>query len=247
MTTRERLSGMLKTARPHLFRMVCCLFIFSFLLPYVDVLGCSSKKIETVHGYQLIKGGAAAFYLLALAMVVLMLALSFYRREITRSLKAFGAGWRAIAAAVAGFIIWLIPGVQFLFDNVYMLIGQLLGLVSVFLLFIDAIAISITDYSLLRKEAVSADGAGALPLALAKIHAAIVIISLALVPLYAFSLRDENILAVMYFFLLSLPFALSQAIVIQAIRREERWTLWWTPAAVVLLVGVMVIIILSFF
>lgn len=247
MTTRERLSGIMKAARPHLLRIACFLFIFSFLLPYVDVLGCTSKKIETIHGYQLIKGAPAVFYLFAIAAFVLMLIFSFYRKDASPSLRAFGAAWRAIAAAVSGFIVWLIPGIQFLFDNVYMLAGQLLGLVCVVLVFSDAMAVSVGEYALLRKEAVSPEGAKAFPAALGKLHIAVVIISFALVPFYGYLLRDEFMLAVMYFLFLSIPFALSQAFVIQGIRRGERWTLRWTPAAAVLLVAVIALVILSYF
>ncbi len=247
MATRERLFGMMKNARTHLVRLLCCLFIFSFLLPYVDVLGCSSKKIETYHGYQLIKGFAAVFYLAAVALFAAMLVLSFYRKEVTRSLKAFGAAWRAMAASAAGFIVWLIPGVQFLFDNVYMLFGQLLGLTCVVLVFIDAAAVSITEYAALRKEALSPDGAETLPPALKKVHAAAIIISLALVPLYVYLLRGEILLAVMYFLFLSLPFILSQAIVMEGVRRGERWTLRLAPAVMIVLAGVTALVILSFF
>ncbi|HPV43461.1 MAG TPA: hypothetical protein PKX40_19935 [Spirochaetota bacterium] len=247
MTTREQLSGFVKVARPHVLRLACFLFIFSFLLPYVDILGCTSKKIETIQGYQLIKGAPAAFYLFAIAAFVLMLVFSFYRKDAARSLRAFGASWRAMAAAVSGFIIWLIPGIQFLFDNVYMLIGQLLGLVCVVLVYVDAIAVSAREYVLLRSEAVSPDGAKALPSSLAKVHAAAVVISFALIPFYGYSLRDEIMLAVMYFLFLSIPFALSQAIVLQGIRRGERWTLRWTPVVAVLLAAATALVILSYF
>ncbi|HOT46716.1 MAG TPA: hypothetical protein PLM53_18800 [Spirochaetota bacterium] len=246
MTTRERFSGLVKAARPHVLRLACFLFIVSFLLPYVDVLGCTSKKIETVHGYQLIKGAPAVFYLSAIAAFVLMLVFSFYRKNFSRSIRAFGASWRAMAAAVSGFIVWLIPGIQFLFDNVYMLIGQVIGLVCVVLVFADAMAVSIREYALLQSEAVSPEGAKALPPALKKLHIAAIVISLMLVPFYGYSLRDERILAVMYFLFLSIPFALSQAIVIQGIRRGERWTLHWTPAVAVLLVATIALVILSY-
>jgi hypothetical protein len=247
MTTREQVTGIARSARRHALRLVYCLFIFSFLLPYVDVLGCSSKKIETLHGYQLLKGNPAAFYLLTLVLFAAMLALTFYRKDVTRSLRAFGSSWRAVAAAVAGFIIWLLPGIQFLFDNVYMLVGQLLGLSCVVLVVIDAIAVSIREYVLLRKEALPPDGAKALPPALLKLHAAVLVLSLGLVPLYIYSLRDEIMLAVLYFLFLSLPFVLAQAIVFQGIRRGERWTLRLAPAVLLLAAGAAAITVLSFF
>ncbi len=246
MKTRDRLTGMVKAARPHAIRLAYCLFIFSFLLPYVDVMGCSTKKIETYHGYQLVRGAPAALYLLAIVLFIAMLALSFYSREITRTLSAFGASWRAMAAAVAGFIIGLLPGVQFLFDGVFMLIGQLLGLACAAAVIIDGLAVSVKEFAVLRKEPSPAAGT-ALPPALAKLHLAAAVISLALVPLYCYSLRSEVMLAVLYLLFLSLPFVLSQTIVLQGIRRGERWTLWWTPVAAVLLVGATVITVLSLF
>lgn len=246
MTTRDERAEKAKPARRHMLRLAYLLFIFSFLLPYVDVLGCSSKKLETLYGYQLIKGAPAAFYLFALALFAVMLAFSFYRKDASRCLRAFGAAWRGMSAAVAGFIVWLIPGIQFLFDNVYMLAGQLLGLVCVVLVFVDAMAVSAREYALLRKEASPPAGA-VLPPALAKLHRGAVIISLALVPFYVYSLRDEIMLAVMYVLFLSLPFVLSQAIVIEGVRRGERWTLRWTPVVAVLLVAAIAVVVLSYF
>lgn len=240
--TREQHTKRLRAVRLQLFRLACCLFLFSFLLPYVDVMGCSTKKIVTYRGYQLIQGPPAVFYLASVAVCIAMLAFSFYRKETTLALRAFGAVWRAMGAAASGFVIGLLPGLQFLFDGVFMLAGQLLGLVCIAALFADGLVISIRDYLVLRREAPAPSGK-ALPPALSKLHGAAAAASLLFVPLYGYALRSEIILALLYFLVLSLPFLLSQAIALEAVKRGERWTLRWAPAVLLLLAGAAVLII----
>ncbi|MBP7739071.1 MAG: hypothetical protein KA369_24090 [Spirochaetes bacterium] len=244
----EKLStGRVKAARPHLLRLVYCLFIFSFVLPYVDVVGCSTKKLSTYRGFDLITGTPAVFYLIAMALFIAMIAFSFFRKEPSRSLGAFGSAWRAMASAAAGFIIGFLPGIQFLFDNVYMLAGQLLGIACTAIVFMDGTAVSIGNYVALRKETPRVPGATALPMVLSKVHWVALIFSLALVPLYGYSLRGEAMIAVMYFIFLSIPFVLSQLIVLQGVKRGERWTLRWAPAVWLFLAGVAVLTVISLF
>ncbi len=245
MNSEKRSNGKLKAARPHLLRLVYCLFIFSFVLPYVDVVGCSTKKLSTYRGYDLVTGTSAVFYLVAMALFISMIAFSFYRKDISRSLRAFGSVWRAMASAVAGFIIGFLPGIQFLFDNVYMLAGQLLGIACTAVVFMDGMAVSIREYVAFRKEPPHVHGSDALPPVLAKAHWAALIFSLALVPVYGYSLRGEAMIAVMYLIFLSLPFVVSQAIVLQGVKRGERWTLRWAPAVWLLLAGVAVLAVTS--
>lgn len=245
MKTGKQPAGMMKAARPHLIRLAYCLFIFSFVLPYVDVVGCSTKKLSTYRGFDLFTGTSAIFYLIAIALFIAMIAFSFYRKDISKPLRAFGSAWRGMASAVAGFIIGFLPGVQFLFDNVYMLVGQILGIACTAVVFMDGMVVSMKDYADLRKETPSAADAVALPPVLGKVHGAALIFSLALVPLYGYALRGEAMIAVMYFLFLSLPFVLSQAIVLQGVRRGERWTLRWAPIIWLILAGVAVITVMS--
>lgn len=243
--TREQRIKRLRAVRLQLFRLTCCLFLFSFLLPYVDVMGCSTKKIITYRGYQLIQGPPAVFYWASIAVFIAMLAFSFYRKEATLALRAFGAVWRAMGAAASGFVIALLPGLQFLFDGVFMLVGQLLGLICVAALFADGMTISIRNYLILRREAPTLPSGKALPPVLLKLHGAAAVASLLFVPLYSYALRSEIILALLYFFVLSLPFLLSQAIAMEAVKRGERWTLRWAPAVLLLLAGAAALMIAS--
>lgn len=247
MTPQEKIIRLAKIVRPHAIRALYLVFIFSFLLPYVEVTGCSTKIITTYPGYQLMSGRPAVFYLLSIGIFIVFFVLSFYKKETSTVLKAFAANWRAITAAVSGFIVGYLPGIQFLFDDVFMLIGQFLGLICVAFVFIDGIVISVRDYSLLRKDREAAAGTGQThSTALMKYHAAVIIFSLALVPAYAITMHNDILTALMTFIFLSLPFVLSQCIVIEGVRRGERWPRTWAVAVTILMAGVLVITVLSY-
>lgn len=227
--------------RPHALRALYCAFIFSFTLPYVDVMHCSTKKIATYRGYELVHGDAAFMYVIALLVFALLLALSFYKKETGRALGAFASCWRAIAAGISGLVIGLLPGIQFLFDGVYMLAGQFLGLLCACLVFIDGVAAAAAGFvSLVRQR----EG-GAYSKSLMRFHIAAIGVSAALVPLYFVGLREDLGVAVLYLLVLSLPFVLSQCIVIEAVRRGEGWPRPWAAVVSALLVGGTVISVMS--
>ena len=136
MSTSQNLASLWRRVRPKVRRALCLLFIFSFLLPYVDVKGCTTKTTGTYYGYDLIQGESAVLYLVAIGIFLLLLVLSFLVKEGSASFNAFAASWRAMAAATAGVIVLLFPDLDFLFDTVFMGPGQLIGVVTAALLFI---------------------------------------------------------------------------------------------------------------
>jgi hypothetical protein len=247
MTTREKIFSMLKLARPHALRVVHLLFILSFLLPYIDVMGCSTKKISTYTGSQLIlkQDSPASLYLAAMGVFAAFFIFSFFGKKASASLGAFAAAWRVIAAAVSGFIIGLLPGLQFLFDGVFMRAGQFLGFLCAGVVIIDGIIISAGGYIGLRKERAVAPGSTG-PAGLLRYHAAVMIAGLAMVPAYAVILHNEIPLAVLYFFFLTLPFVLSQCIVMEGVRRGEAWTRRWAFAAAAVIAAGVVVTVLGF-
>jgi hypothetical protein len=239
---KEKIVRVLARIRPNMIRALCCAFIFSFLLPYVDVMGCTTKKMSTYNGYQLIRGGPAALYVLTIVIFLAILILSFYKKEASRALEAFAASWRAITAALGGLIIGLLPGLQFLFDGVFMRVGQALGMACAAAVFIDGMAVSIAGYFGL---AGIREGAAAYSKPLLKYHAAVMAVSLCLVPVYFFGLHEDIGLGVIYFLSLSLPFSLSQLIVMEGVRRNERWTRYWAVAVSFLIAGGVVLSVLN--
>ena len=247
MTLQEKIIRLAKIVRPHAIRALYLVFIFSFLLPYVQVTGCSTKIITTYHGYQLISGNPAVFYLISIGIFITFFVFSFYKKETSTTLKAFTASWRAMTAAVSGFIVGFLPGIQFLFDDVFMLIGQFLGLVCAAIIFIDGMVISIRDYAVLRKDREAAAVAGQTrSKALIRFHIGIIIFSLAMVPAYSIGLRKDILTPLLFFLFLSMPFILSQCIVIEGVKRDERWTRRWAIAVPIMLVGVLVLTVLSY-
>jgi hypothetical protein len=247
MVQQGKIMRFAKTVRPHAVRALYLVFIFSFLLPYVEVTGCSTKIITTYHGYQLIRGNPSLFYLFSICIFIAFFVFSFYKKETSIALEAFAASWRAMTAALSGFIVGYLPGIQFLFDDVLMLIGQFLGLVCAAAIFIDGMVIAIRDYSILLKGREAGAGAGQThSKALMRLHTAVIIFSLALVPAYVIRTLDEIGSALLLFLFLSLPFVLSQCIVLEGVRRGEGWTRRWGIAAPILMAGVLVLIILSY-
>jgi hypothetical protein len=243
MTTSQKLSSLLQRARPWSRRVLCFLFIFSFLLPYVDVKGCTTKTTGTYYGYDLIQGGSAVLYLTAIGIFLLLLLLSFLVRKGSASFTAFAAGWRAMAAATAGVIVLLFPGLDFLFDTVFMGPGQLVSVVTAALVFIDGAADAAVGYARLRRESPAGPSLSG---GLAKYHAAIIGLALALVPAYAIALWEEVGLTVTYFVILTAPFVLSQLIVMEGVKREEQWTRRWAPGVAVVMAAAVVMIVLGY-
>lgn len=243
MPTSHNFSSLWLRSRPWIRRALSLLFIFSFLLPYVDVKGCTTKTTGTYYGYDLIQGESAVLYLAAIGIFLLLLVLSFLVREGSASFGAFAAGWRAMAAATAGVIVLLFPDLDFLFDTVFMGPGQLIGVSAAALVFIDGAADAACGYAGLRRG--SPDGPS-LSGGLAKYHAAMIGLALSLVPAYAIALWEEIGLTVTYFVILTLPFVLSQLIVLEGVKRGEKWTRGWAPGVAVVMAAAIVMIVLGY-
>ncbi|MBN1495601.1 MAG: hypothetical protein JXA07_02455 [Spirochaetes bacterium] len=236
MALKERVARLLTRIRPHVRRVAYCGFIFSFALPFVDVMHCSTNKKTTYRGYELLSGDEAVFYIITILIFAALMGFSFYRKDRGRALAAFAACWRAIPAAVAGLIIGLLPPIQFLFHTVLIRAGQFLGLLCAGIVFIDGMADAAAGYVALKREDRSAVGGGSSK-GLRTFHTAVLLASLALAPVYIIGLSEDIDIALLFLLLLSLPFALAQLIVLEAVRRGEGWPRPWAAAAAVLLAG----------
>ncbi|MBN2161001.1 MAG: hypothetical protein JW807_16540 [Spirochaetes bacterium] len=245
MSEQSKTAAFLSSARPHLFRAVSLLFVVSFLLPFIDVVGCTTKTMSTFHGYQLFKGYNTLFFLAAILIFITYIVFSFYKRAVSRSLSAFGSSWRALTAALSGLAVWIIPSLEFLFDEVSSNVGQALAFVCAAAVFIDGLAISLRDYLSLRAESPGGPGAGPYRRHLL-FHRGVIVFSLALVPVYFFNMLDEIPVAVIFFLTLSLPFALSELIVIQGLVREERWARRWTAGAACVAAAMAAFVVMSY-
>ncbi len=244
--TKEKITRLLTLLKPHLMRLLCLAFVFSFLLPYVDVRGCSDKKMQYLYGYELIiKGYGGLIYLLPICIFAIILIASFMKKSPLQSVYAFGAGLRALGAGLSGLVILFMPPLQFLFDEVSYRIGYVLGLASAAAVFSEGIAISVNSLFFLRKERQQNPIEGS-PLLL-RYHYGVMIFSILLVPIYFFIMRGEIVFPVLVLLVLSAPFIVLQYIVIEGVRRGEGWTRRWAVAAFILALAAVAMIVLSFF
>jgi hypothetical protein len=231
--------------KPHLMRLLCLAFILSFLLPYVDVRGCSDKKMQYFDGYELIlKGYGGIIYLLPICIFAFILIASFMKKSPLKSFGAFGASWKALGAGLSGLIILFMPPLQFLFDEVSYRAGYFLGLVCAAGVFTEGIALSLRDLLILRKERPPEPPDGYSP-ALIKYHYGVIIFSILLVPVNFFIMRGEIVFPVLILLVLSAPFVLSQTIVLEGVRRGERWTRRWAVAVFFLALAAVALIVAS--
>jgi hypothetical protein len=246
MVKKEIFSKLSVFLSPHVSRLLCLAFIFSFLLPYVDVRGCSDKKMHYYQGYDLIlRGEGGVIYLLPIGLFLAIFILSFIKKNYSMSFGAFGMSWKVLCAGLSGLVIWFMPQLQFLFDDVYFRVGFFLGLGSASALFIFSSVGSLRELFLLRNQRPEVPQ-GAYSRVLEKYHIGVIVFSLVLAPCYFFQLRKEIGMAVLIFLLLSLPFVLSQLVVLEGVRRGERWPRFWSIAVSLLALGAAVLIVLGF-
>ena len=229
---REDMKQLISRARPWAIRALYLGFVGSFMLPYVTVTGCSDGKVTMVYGYQLFVDETAVLYAAAIAIMLLCLGLSFRRKGVSPSLSAFAAAWRAISAALCGMIAGLMPGIQFLFDSVSPRAGQVMALSCAAALFAEGAIGSLYGFAVLRKDraAVPPERKG-----LGIFHRAVLGLSLAMVPFYFIGLGNEWVIALLYFFLLTLPLVLAQLITLEGVLRGESWPSHWAKAAALLM------------
>ncbi len=233
--------------KPYFMKLLYFAFILSFVLPYVDVRGCSNKKMEYFHGYDLIfKGYAGLIYLVPICIFIIILIVSFMRKSPLQSLRAFAAVWRAIGAGLSGIVIWLMPQLQFLFDDLFYRAGYALGLACAAAVFGEGIYTSLKNLFILRKER-PPSSERAYSVSLLRYHYGIAFFSLLLVPAHFYVMRSEIVLPVLIFLIFSLPFVLSQIIAVEGVWRGERWTRRWAVAVFFLALAALALLVVSFF
>lgn len=123
-------------SKDHLWRGLYLLAVFSFLLPFVTVYtrGCGSHvrtgEVHEYTGFQLFTKPAGWLYLLPISLALLLLVLTFLRQNDAENLRGFLRSWKAALSALSAGVVLVLPGLQFLFDDVDMRIGQGLALAS---------------------------------------------------------------------------------------------------------------------
>ena len=247
MTLKEKIKTLLARARPSILRIVYLAFILSFLLPFVTVRGCKSQQVKLYNGYELIidAHGGGWVYLVPICIFAAYFIISFIIKNYSKGLKAFGASWGALGAGLSGLVLFYYSQLQFLFDTVSFRIGFYLAVLCAAAVFAYGIAVSLKGFSALRKDR-QPEQPGARSSALVQYHYGIAVFSLLLVPVYFFQMRYSVVMAFCIFVFLSLPFILSQLIVVESVRQGEGWPGRWAVAVFILALAMLALVILSF-
>ncbi len=111
-------------------RIAYLLFIFSFLMPFIDVEGCKTKKVTSYNGYELLLKNDGYLYCIPLFIVFFYLIVSFFKRDFSALLRAFLHTLQAIGIAFSLYMIWIVMQFQFLFDHITPRIGFITTLAS---------------------------------------------------------------------------------------------------------------------
>jgi hypothetical protein len=245
MKMNEKLAGITLMLRPHMLRLLYLGFILTFLLPYVDVRGCSTKKVQLFHGYDLLVNDQGAFYCVTIGIFAAFFIFSFINGRYSKSIKAFASGWRSLGAGFSSLVVLFMPRLQFLFDEVTYKTGLFLGLACAVVAFFDGCIVSIKGFVELRRSRPPGSQEGIFP-ALLRYHNAVIILSVLVVPVYFFLMRKDIVLAVLIFFLLSVPFVISQYLVLEGVRRGEKWTRRWAVVVSFIVAAALALIIMGF-
>ena len=245
MKLKEKSIAFLAFIKPHLLRLFYLGFILSFLLPYVDVRGCSNKKMQYLHGYDLLNSDQGIMYYVTIGIFAAFFILSFIKRDYSRSFRAFGSSWKALCAGFSGLVILFMPRLQFLFDEVFYRSGFGLGLACAAAVFADGGTISLKELAALWNERPAGPAEGFSP-ALRYYHYGVIVLSILMIPVYFFLMRKDIIFAMLIFLLQSAPLAVSQFIVLEGVRRGEKWTRIWAVAVSFIVVAALALIVMGF-
>lgn len=105
-------------------RYVSLFSIICYLLPFVSVKECKTETVVRYHGYEMILHDGGWMYLVPVAVACLMLLVSFVKREWSIHLGGFSAAGACVLSGLSFCVVVFFPEIQFLFDDVRPLIGQ---------------------------------------------------------------------------------------------------------------------------
>jgi hypothetical protein len=245
MKINAKQAGTSPVLRPHVLRLLYLGFILSFLLPYVDVKGCSTKKVQLLHGYDLLANDQGSFYYMTIGIFAVFLIFSFMNGKHSKSIRAFASGWRSLGAGFSSLAVLFMPRLQFLFDEVTYRTGLFLGLACAVAAFVDGCIASIRGLAVLRRSGPHDLREGIFP-ALLRYHYAVMIVSVLMIPAYFYLMKNDIMLAVLILFLLSLPFAITQYLVLEGVKRGEAWTRVWAVVVSFIVAAAFALIIMGF-
>jgi hypothetical protein len=225
---------MIKTFRRQVWKWLYFFSVYAFFLPFVSVKGCHSDKITHYIGLELINVGEGKFYYIPIGIGILFLVFSFLKFTPGTILQAFLKGGKAIGCLISGAVAIFYPFIQFLFDTVYIKIGQVLCAGCWIILYLYNYAVLLKSYlSYDQMQKIMDDKETVFLQILVWLFGVVLGIS---VPVYhlidvmgvkrtGVYLAKNLALSLLLIVLITVPVYLTTYFLIEAIKRKEKWAI----------------------
>lgn len=99
--------------------------IICLLLPFVSVKECKTETVTRYSGYEMILRDGGWIYLVPAVAALIIFSASFVKREWSNHFAGFSAAGACVLSGLSFCAVVFYPELQFLFDEVRPLIGQL--------------------------------------------------------------------------------------------------------------------------
>ena len=215
------------TVKAHVLRLIYILFILSFFMPYATVTGCSSKKVTDFTGLDMVMYTEGIIYIVPVAIFLFFLVSSFIKIKADRflHLEAFMFNWKALMASLAGVILIVVPQLQFLFDDFEPRAGLITAVLCCLAAFTDSMGNTIMYIKKYKDESgFRITGSGDYPRTWYGVNWIIIVCALAVVPYYFIENINDISIAFILLFFMTIPFVMSQVIVLAALVKNEPWS-----------------------
>lgn len=237
---------LISKVKAHVLRITYILFIISFFMPYATVTGCTSKKVTDFTGIDMIMHNEGLIYIVPVIIFIIFLTASFIKLKTDRSLslQAFMFSWKAVLTGIAGIIIGVYPQLQFLFDEFEPRAGLFIAVFCCLAVYSYSMVKTVLLVRILKKgpgiKLTPGEGCSRLWYAANWI---IIACGVAMVPYYIIMNIDSIEIAFILLFAMTLPFILSQIIVLTALVKNEPWSIRWSRAFSIIFVLFIVLMI----
>jgi hypothetical protein len=205
----------------------------SFFLPFLTVEDCTTHRVSTYLGIELLFKETGVWLWIPIGLSLLLFGLSFLKRERTQIRLACNAGGRAVAAGVASESVVCITIVAFLFDDRTPEVGWWLCILGWTLVLLESWASALRAFLAHRRETEGVERSARYALfgpvfrAAALLGLATPLLAEGLVSLSSHGMElDELVGSVSVLLLISLPVAFVLECCVRAVSHEERWALW---------------------
>ena len=216
--------------------------LITFVLPLLRVEDCNTHEITTYTGYEVLTRSDGYYLFVSIAVALLLLGLSFIPYPTDPLRRAFGACWRAILSAFAGWWCGIMSMLLFLFDHITPHVGWFVGIASWVGVGITGWVTGIQALVAYKREPEGIPPPDRFSL-LQPLFRATAILALVIPFIVAAVLAEEGIeilAAVGTVVFASVPLAVSLECCGRASLDEERWAIGWGITTTILAWAIMV-------